>query len=198
MDIFSHGLWVGAAFEVLNLKFKKSFKVGWTVFWGVFPDVFAFAPLFVWMLGSAIFGGVSFGEFPGPERMEPAAHDTFWFFRLASVLYGMSHSLIIFLIVFFLVCLILKNRSLVLGGWLLHILIDIFTHSYKFYPTPFLWPISSWKFDGLSWAAPWFIITNYLALTIVYLLLYIINKKFQLKKYEAKQQEAKQQEAKLY
>jgi len=43
--------------------------------------------------------------------------------------------------------------------------------SYKFYPTPFLWPISGWKFDGLSWADPWFMLFNYAAIIIVYVLL---------------------------
>ncbi len=57
-------------------------------------------------------------------------------------------------------------------GWLLHILIDIPTHSYSFYPTPFLWPISQYKFDGISWGTPWFMIVNYSSLAISYLVLW--------------------------
>ena len=30
-----------------------------------------------------------------------------------------------------------------------------------FLPTPFLWPISDWKFPGISWAEPWFMVVNY-------------------------------------
>jgi len=63
------------------------------------------------------------------------------------------------------------------GGWLVHILIDIPSHSYKFYPTPFLWPFSEWKFDGWSWGAPIFMIINYSLIIGVYVLFYFVNKK---------------------
>jgi len=175
MDIFSHGLWAGAAYEAINLKFKKKFSVKWAVFWGIFPDFFSFAILFVWLLGSMALGHAV--NFPKPEGAEPMPHDTFWIFRLTSLFYSLSHSLIIFLIVFGLVYLIFKRPVWVLGGWLLHILIDIPTHSYQFYPTPFLWPVSGWKFNGFFWGTPWFLIANYLALVIVYLLLFLKRKK---------------------
>jgi len=70
-----------------------------------------------------------------------------------------------------------KRVPFELLGWLLHILIDIPTHSYSFYPTPFLWPISQFKFDGISWAIPWFMIANYSALALVFLSLFLINKR---------------------
>ncbi|OGO06343.1 MAG: hypothetical protein A2Y73_03930 [Chloroflexi bacterium RBG_13_56_8] len=38
------------------------------------------------------------------------------------------------------------------GAWLLHILLDIPTHSRRRMATPIFWPLSRWAFDGLSWA----------------------------------------------
>lgn len=37
-------------------------------------------------------------------------------------------------------------------AWVLHILIDIPTHSRRRWGPRFLWPISTYSFDGLSWA----------------------------------------------
>jgi hypothetical protein len=62
-------------------------------------------------------------------------------------------------------------------GWLVHILIDIPTHSYQFYPTPFLWPLSSWKFNGISWGQKWFMIANYSTIVIAYAALYFWSRK---------------------
>lgn len=176
MDVFSHGLWAGAVAKAANNsaiagKIKKSLKVWQTIFWGVFPDVFAFALPFVWMFWNIAFGGMSFSDFPRPENMEPAARDTLPIFQIASQLYNISHSLIVFVLVFAFVWIILRRPALEMSGWFLHILIDIPTHSYRFYPTPFLWPISEWKFNGFLWSAPWFLILNYSALILIYWIL---------------------------
>lgn len=37
-------------------------------------------------------------------------------------------------------------------AWCIHILIDIPTHSRRQWGPQFLWPISSYSFDGISWA----------------------------------------------
>ncbi len=182
MDFFSHGLWAGAAYKALNKSFQKNQKpknnkpkkplnVWLAAFLGMLPDLFSFAFLFIWLAWALTFGGFNFSDLPHPNNMEPAPHDTLTIFRLTSFLYEMSHSLIIFILVFGLIFLILKRPVWEMGGWLLHILIDIPTHSYQFYPTPFLWPISDWKFNGLSWATSWFLIINYAVIIIVYILL---------------------------
>ena len=75
------------------------------------------------------------------------------------------------LLVFGIAFLIFRRPIWELGGWLIHILLDIPTHSYRFFPTPVFWPFSGWKFNGLSWATPWFLIVNYAAIIIIYLLL---------------------------
>ena len=137
----------------------------------MFPDLFAFTIPFIWLFGNLIFGGMSFADLPRPGEIEPAPQDTLPIFRLTSTLYNISHSAIIFLIVFGVVFLILRRPLWELGGWFIHILLDIPTHSYQFYPTPFLWPLSGWKFDGFSWGTPWFLILNYSAIIIAYWLL---------------------------
>ncbi|MEK7097328.1 MAG: hypothetical protein AAB906_00600 [Patescibacteria group bacterium] len=177
MDIFSHGLWAGIVAKAANEssdsanKIKKPVRVWRMVFWGVFPDLFAFSLPFVWMFWNIIFGGLKFSDFPRPEAVEPAARDTLPVFQLASYLYNISHSLIIFIAVFAVVWLIWRRPIWEMSGWLLHVLIDIPTHSYRFYPTPFLWPLSEWKFNGFSWGTPWFIILNYSAIILVYWIL---------------------------
>lgn len=162
MDVFSHGLWAGAAAKATKLKVWRM------VLWGVFPDVFAFALPFAWLFWNLIFGGLDFSDFPRPENMEPAPRDTLPIFQVASQLYNISHSLIVFILAFALIWVILRRPAFEMSGWLLHVLVDIPTHSYRFYPTPFLWPFSEWKFNGFLWGTPWFIILNYSAIILVY------------------------------
>ena len=177
MDVFAHGLWAGAAAKAANKnsaiagKIKKPLKVWSAVIWGVFPDIFAFVLPFAWLFWNLVFGDLNFSDFPRPENMEPAMHDTLPILNIASGLYNTSHSLFVFVLVFALVWIVLRRPIWEMSGWLLHILIDIPTHSYRFYPTPFLWPFSEWKFDGFSWGTPWFLILNYSAIILVYWIL---------------------------
>ena len=171
MDIFSHGLWAGAAYKAANKKLKDKLKVWLAVFWGVLPDLFSFSIPFIYLAYNLISGNMNFSDFPRPENAEPMPPDTLPIFRLTSLLYSVSHSAVIFFAIFGFVFLILRRPVWEMGGWLIHILIDIPTHSYKFYPTPFLWPFSEWKFDGFSWGQPWFMILNYSAIIIIYILL---------------------------
>lgn len=185
MDIFSHGLWTGAAAELLNrTKFKmrpRKLHVIWTAFWGVFPDLFAFGlPMSVIIVRSLF--GLPNQYTPDPVDFEPAGDPAalfrgsssaaeIFFSRLPAFFYHVSHSIFVFAAIFGLVWLLCKRPVWEMGGWLFHILIDIPTHSYRFYPTPFLWPLSGFKFNSFSWAEPWFLVPNYIAILIVYLLL---------------------------
>lgn len=178
MDVFSHGLWAGAATKALNLKLKKKNKkllsFRRAVIWGMLPDVFSFAPVFFWLFYQSFTKGLSPASYPEavPDANEPMAlRDGLPIFRLTAYFYNFSHSLIIFFLAFALVYLIFRRPAFEMGGWLLHVLIDIPTHSYRFYPTPFLWPVSGWKFNGFSWGQPWFIVLNYALLATVYYLL---------------------------
>ena len=57
-------------------------------------------------------------------------------------------------------------------GWLMHIVIDIPTHSLSYYATRFLWPVSDYRVDGVAWWTPWLWVTTYAALGAVFLLLW--------------------------
>jgi hypothetical protein len=131
-------------------------------FFGVFPDLFAFTIPVCLLLWARLTGSL--------EAMPQGRHLPH--FELAGQLYRISHSLFIFAAVFGLVWLIARHPVLELLGWLLHILIDIPTHSLRFYATPCLWPVSSYRFDGIPWGNRWFMLANYTALLVVYILLW--------------------------
>jgi hypothetical protein len=174
MDIFAHGLWAGAGAKALN-KRKNARKVNiWAmVLWGMFPDLFAFTIPFIWLLGGFVFGGFHLSQFSAyhPHVAEPTNASFFWPLQISNSLYNISHSLIIFSIVFLGVWAYFKQARLELLGWLLHILMDVPTHTYAFFPTPIFWPLFGWKFNGISWAVPWFMVLNYSLILLVYALL---------------------------
>lgn len=170
MDIFAHILWANAGARGANkiaenlpaqAGKQKRFHMhpGWTGFWGVFPDFFAFTIPFVIGLYKFAFKGASFGRH----------HFSVGGFDLAAYLYQFSHSLVIWFSVFILVWIMYKRPRYELFGWALHILIDIPSHAIGFYPTPFLFPISEYRFPyGVPWSNYWYMVINYSALLLVW------------------------------
>jgi hypothetical protein len=190
VDTLAHGLWATAVVKANNKFASVKFRTGWFVFWGVLPDLFSFTPAVFWLLWQVMIEGVPFAQVPRPELLPPEVRMTFPVYRLSNTLYHLSHSLIIFAGIFLLVWAIRRYRlkirqTLPIGGslektgghfwemtgWMLHILIDIPTHTRRVYPTPFLWPLSDFTIDGISWGRPWFLALNYASLLIVFLLL---------------------------
>ncbi len=160
MDTLSHGLWGGVLFGQKN---KKAFW--WAFIFGLIPDIFSFGFWFI----PVIFGKWSRLDFtagPPDPNLIPIYID---------YLYNITHSLVIFAIVFFLVWLILKKPIIPMLAWLFHVFLDIFTHSADFFPTPFLWPFSDYYFNGWSWGNSWVFIANLVLLVILYLW-FLINK----------------------
>lgn len=167
MDTFSHALWAILPFKYMNLK-KKRFNLWAAAFWGMFPDIFAFAVPFLWMAFSVTIGGMAVSQFPNAVSFEPVDPALAPVFSLVHVLYSLSHSLIIFALITGISYLLFKDKTVYLGGWLIHILIDIPTHSYDFYPTPIFWPLSDWKLNGIKWANGWVLIANFALLAVFY------------------------------
>ncbi|MGC8776027.1 MAG: hypothetical protein ACP5QN_01810 [Minisyncoccia bacterium] len=165
MDILAHSLWTNLGRDYLVKKTNKKISRFWSIFFGIFPDLFAFTPIFIWSIFNKVF--------LHPSEIEPFSHNHLFINQLTYGLYNLSHSLIIFGIVFLIIYLIKRKIYFALFGWPLHILIDIFSHSYQFYPTPFLWPVSNFKVNGISWGNPWFMTINYLALLIFYSVLFL-------------------------
>lgn len=178
MDTLSHGLWAVILAKFYQKKTTIKINFWWAAFWGAFPDLFAFAPLFIAMMLAKV-GIIS--PIPSMTPREPFSPDTHILFQFTSELYNISHSLVIFGLVFFFVWALryfLTQKSdqcsalpFVMMGWLLHILADIPTHTYRFFPTPFLWPLSTFTFNGFSWGTPWFMIANYSLIGLCFYLL---------------------------
>jgi hypothetical protein len=88
--------------------------------------------------------------------------------RYAQTFYNCTHSLIVFMLVLVVTCIASKRVYLPLLAWGLHILIDIPTHSINLFPTPFLWPLSDFRLDGIAWSRPVILIPNVVLLIVVY------------------------------
>jgi hypothetical protein len=174
VDVFAHILWTGGIAKTINNKRKikeiKPLSIFWTSFWGVAPDLFAFGPAFFLMFIGLLTGSFHLSSIPQPDfhGTEDHPEGSFPYASLSFALYNISHSIIIFMLVFVLIWIIRRVPYVELSGWLLHILIDIPTHSSAVYPTPFLYPLSSFKISGISWSEPWFMFFNYGALLLFF------------------------------
>ncbi len=149
MDTFAHGLWTYAIFH------RKKYVWLATLF-GILPDLLSFGPFFMINL----FNGAL-------QKAMPISSIPQWIFAS----YNLSHSLVVFLLVFIIAYLITKKWFWPLTAWAIHILVDVPTHSTRFFATPFLWPVSDYRFNGISWATPWFMLLNYGTLLTVFLII---------------------------
>lgn len=152
MDIFAHGFWGGITFG------RKKF-FGLAMLFGVLPDLLAFGPYFIIRIthGNLKIGKPNLAEIPQ------------WIFTS----YNISHSLFTALALYLIIRYFSKSLSYTFLAYPLHIFCDIPTHSKSFFPTPFLFPISDFKVDGISWADPTFMIVNYSAIFTAYALFFI-------------------------
>lgn len=156
MDIVSHAGWGYAA-----LRWRGEREARIAALCGAAPDLLAFVPSMVY---HALSGGLRRG---GPE------HDPqFW--RTPGPLppemqyvydhyYRYSHSLVVLAVV----ALVLWRSGKKPWLWFcvpyaLHIVMDIPTHVR--FQTPFLYPLSSWTYQGVSWGEPWIFWPNWILL----------------------------------
>jgi hypothetical protein len=153
MDIVSHGLWGAIAF---GRKSRSSFWLAFVI--GITPDLLSFGIFWTAaMLGYSEPPDFSNGT-PPESSIPPYVHQ----------LYNATHSFFIFLVVFLLVWVSLKRPVWELSAWGLHVLLDVPTHSYAFFPTPVLWPLFAWKFNGWQWSTPNILIPNLVLLSLLY------------------------------
>ncbi len=151
MDIVSHGLYGWALF---GNKDKKQF---WLAFgFGVLPDFVAFGLPFASSIAGMVFHGtpVMFSKTNIPNYVH--------------TIYNVSHSLITWSVVFTALRIIYKKPIKASYARLLHILMDIPTHSLAFFATPFLWPLSNYRFDGIPWSDKIIFLPNIAILIIIY------------------------------
>lgn len=154
MDVFSHGLWGGIAF---GRRSRKSF---WTaVAIGVAPDVIAFGPFMVTRLlaqGTGFFSRL--GHRPELAIIPDYVHS----------LYHVTHSLVVFALAFGLVWAIRRKPMMEMLAWGLHVCMDIPFHSNRFFPTPFLWPVSDFHVDGIPWSRPYIFFPDWGLIIVLY------------------------------
>ena len=170
MDIFSHALWTNVAYG----KARK--HAAFAMLMGILPDIISFSPFFsqrlffsedplVVVKGQEYGSASVVGLVQRPEFNEIPQY--------VFTLYNWTHSLVIFAVVFLLIYLITRNVWLPIFGWTMHIGIDIFTHTQEIFPTPFLWPLGSFKTGLVSWGHPVFLGANFAILAIVYSAWYV-------------------------
>lgn len=174
MDLISHALWSSALFKYLNLRSKKKnkFNLWKAAIFGMFPDIVSFViPSLIILPVLILKNGFNVNNLTATLQTPSYTY-------IIELLYNISHSLVIFAIVFMLILLIFKKPIWILFGWLLHILIDIPTHLLSHFPTPMFWPISNFKINGIIyWREPLFMVIDIVLLTIVWFIILKIEKR---------------------
>ena len=176
MDILAHALWAGAGAEMLRRKrhiTKKS--IYGIVLLAALPDVLQLVPILGWMaIGDGSIGSIYEYVFstPGTEPHLPPIVQA-----LAYHLHCIAHSAIVAGAVTLLAWLRRPQLLIPLLGWWSHIILDVFTHSTDYYPSPILYPITYAGFDGIAWNEPIFLLLNYLSLALIYVLLLFSHRK---------------------
>ena len=165
MDILAHGLWVGVGAGLVSRRLKLSGRtIALTVAMAVLPDLLQVVPMVAWAVFSP--GGLELvsAYVHALPRFEPVLPPTVEL--LTFHLHCLMHSAVVAGAITLLVWVVLRSLWIPLLGWWSHIVIDVFTHSADFYPSPVLYPITQRGFDGLAWNTPWFMVVNYAALAL--------------------------------
>ncbi len=150
MDTFSHALWGKGLFGYRKFRW-------FSILFGVFPDLFSFGVYFIYDLivnpNSMKMGKPELSEIP------------IWVFTL----YDFTHSLIVALFFILVVYKINKNFVFPMLAWPFHIMLDFFTHSKEYFPTPIFWPISDYRFDGIPWSNPYIFLLNIIGIFLIFI-----------------------------
>ncbi len=153
MDTFSHALWGKGLFGYRKYKWLP-------LFFGALPDISSFG---IYFLFNIIVNPTNI-QLGKPELSE-LQENTPWIFTL----YDISHSLIIAIIFILIAYFFKKDFCFPMLAWPFHIILDFFTHSIDYFPTPIFWPISNYKFDGIPWSHPYIMIGNLVCIFLVFI-----------------------------
>ena len=167
MDIVSHGLWAGAAAELLRRQSaRRAGVVAGAVVLGMAPDVVSVLPVMGWAFFQSNPFGLVYSYIAATPGNEPALPTTVT--MLAHHSHCLMHSAVVALFVAWLAWWLRPSLLIPLVGWWLHIAVDIPTHSNDYYAVPFLYPFTYWGVDGIAWTTPWLLGVDYVALALVY------------------------------
>ena len=171
MDVLAHALWAGAGAAWLRRRELLSPRAAaLTVGLAVVPDVPHLLPVAAWTVfggGTAATVGHYAQALPGQEPSLPPMVEL-----ISHHLHCIAHSAVVAGVVTLLLWAVMRRPWLPLLGWWSHIVIDVFTHSADYYPSPVLYPFTREGFDGVAWNAPWFMALNYAALAATWLWLW--------------------------
>ena len=150
MDTISHALWGKGLFGYRKYKWLP-------LFFGAIPDLASFGIYFLFN----IIINTSTMKLGKPELSEIPS----WVFSL----YNISHSLIIAMMFILIVYLFKRDFYFPMLAWPFHIILDFFTHSIEYFPTPIFWPISDYRFDGIPWSNSYIMISNIICIFLVFI-----------------------------
>jgi hypothetical protein len=169
MDILAHGLWAGIGMAWLARRRPITRRDGVAaVALAVAPDLVQLLPL-LWAAATGSGPQVLLDYVRARPGGEPAMPPgvALWAHHLHCVMHSA-------LVAGAVTAIVWRWRGAMwwpLLGWWSHIVIDVFTHSADFYPSPVLYPITQRGFDGVAWNTPWFAAVNYTALALALLAL---------------------------
>ena len=150
MDTLSHALWGKGLFGYRKYRW-------FSFFFGAMPDLFSFGIYFIFLFITKPLnielGKPALNEIPN------------WVFSL----YDFSHSLIIALIFILIIFKINKAFCFPMLAWPFHIILDFFTHSIQYFPTPIFWPISNYRFNGIPWSNPYVMGINIVCIFLIFI-----------------------------
>ena len=163
MDIVAHALWAGTGMAAARRRWPVATRVlVVTMTLAALPDLFHLFPIMGW----SILGDGSMATLrawavavPGQEPWLPPM-----VLFLSHHLHCIAHSALVAGAVTWLMWVVIGSFWIPLVGWWSHIVIDVFTHSQDYYPSPVFYPITEQGFDGIAWNTPWFVVLNYTAL----------------------------------
>ena len=164
MDILAHSLWAAIGIGIARRSVAISRRdAALTVALAAAPDLLQLVPLIGWgAFGNGDWSMLSAYSLASPdtEPLLPAPVAL-----VAHHLHCATHSAVVALAFTVVIALGTRRFWLPLAGWWSHIVIDVFTHSADFYPSPVLYPLTMRGFDGVGWNEPWFMALNYAALS---------------------------------
>ena len=148
MDTLSHALYGKGLFGYKKYRW-------YSFFFGIIPDILSFGIYFIYLI---VFSEFEFGR---PSREELP----YWVYDL----YDISHSMVTALVFIAIAYKINKDFAWPMLAWPMHIIVDFFTHSIEFFPTPILWPISDYRFDGVPWSNPYVLVINFVLIFVIFI-----------------------------
>jgi len=158
MDTFSHALYGKGFFGYRKYR--------WTSFlFGALPDLSSFGIYFLVQL---------FSSFHKLKYARPSIEEIpIWVIEL----YNISHSLITAFVFISIIYFVNKDLMWPMLAWPVHIILDLFTHSIEFFPTPIFWPLSNYRFDGIPWSNFYVYATNIILIFLIFFYRRMINVK---------------------